>query len=117
MDVENEIGARKIQFVMQIDSELDADHVFPRLTAPETPDKPEALGRAMKRRFATGKCSVRCAGGSRGEGAAGGRHLRGAERRGRHHVVQGCPHLTRQEPPRQEKSSEIQSLADILARD
>jgi hypothetical protein len=40
VDVENEIGARKIQFVMQVDRELDADHVFPKLTAPETPDKP-----------------------------------------------------------------------------
>jgi len=29
MDVENEIGALKSQFIVKIDNELDADHLFP----------------------------------------------------------------------------------------
>jgi hypothetical protein len=54
MDVENEIGALKTQFIVKIDSELDADHLFPESDDHPVSGDPEALGRAMKQRFATG---------------------------------------------------------------
>jgi hypothetical protein len=39
---------------VKIDSELDADHLFPESDDHPVSGDPEALGRAMKQRFATG---------------------------------------------------------------
>jgi hypothetical protein len=48
MDVENEIGALKTQFIVKIDSELNADHLFPEIDERPVPGNPDRLGRAMK---------------------------------------------------------------------
>ena len=55
MDIEDKISAGISQFVVKVDCELDANHVFPKWCRHGARIEFGALGRAVKQRFATGK--------------------------------------------------------------
>ena len=55
MNIEYEICALKPQFIVKINCELDADHLFPQSYGVQRSGCPEALGPTIKQRFATGK--------------------------------------------------------------